>query len=400
MARGDLPGGLEAVESRHFDVEDHEIRLVLGHHLHRLVAPAALADHVVAGRGEDLLQVEPDDRLVLGNDHPGQALFLVGAHAHDRGITTLERSSSCRCSRSSTVLARRVARLGHGVGVACRFAALVRGQRRLGHEGAHAGLVGGLTQDGQLLFEHGEVLPGAHQPGVDVTDPSLEQGAMHGPLSLRCAEVVGGPEPASLRPQGGQHALRPARRPPRAGPAPGPSLRAPPGSRTGPVRGRCAGSLRSPTRPVASWARRAASARFDARPRPASKKPPTKTDTPASAHARVGQAGGPQPPEPPRLEAGHATGLVAQRVEDAAGGGEGLIEADGHRNAAGELGLCHQIRRRQRLLDAQHAERSQPLHLLGVVHAGRSRWRRPGGRGPDGRHARRRPARRPTRVRS
>ncbi len=50
-------------------------------------------------------------------------------------------------------------------------------------------------------------------------------------------------------------------------------------------------------------------------------------------------------------------------------GGEGLIEADGHRHAAGELGLRHEVRRRQRLLDAQHAELGQPLHLLGVVHA-------------------------------
>src|SRR5690606_6036394 len=64
----DLAGGGQPVEPRHLDVEDGDIGFELAHELHRLVAAAGLADDLVALLLEGLLQVEADDRLVLGDD--------------------------------------------------------------------------------------------------------------------------------------------------------------------------------------------------------------------------------------------------------------------------------------------------------------------------------------------
>ena len=59
---------LEAVHARHLDVEDGQVGLQLAHQLDRLVAPAGLADDVVALLLEGLAQVEADDRFVF-SDH-------------------------------------------------------------------------------------------------------------------------------------------------------------------------------------------------------------------------------------------------------------------------------------------------------------------------------------------
>ena len=64
----DLAGRGQPVEARHLDVEDGEVGLELAHELDRLVAPARLADDLVALLLEGLLQVEADDGLVLGDD--------------------------------------------------------------------------------------------------------------------------------------------------------------------------------------------------------------------------------------------------------------------------------------------------------------------------------------------
>ena len=71
----DVAGGGEAVHARHLDVEDREVGLRLADELDGLVAAAGLADDLVALFLEDLLQVEADDRLVLGDDDPGR--FVV-----------------------------------------------------------------------------------------------------------------------------------------------------------------------------------------------------------------------------------------------------------------------------------------------------------------------------------
>jgi hypothetical protein len=67
---GDLLGGGEAVHPRHLDVEDGDVGRVRPHELHGLVTTPGLPHHLVALLLEGLLEVEADDRLVLGDDDP------------------------------------------------------------------------------------------------------------------------------------------------------------------------------------------------------------------------------------------------------------------------------------------------------------------------------------------
>ena len=75
VLRRDLSGRPQPVHARHLYVQNDQIRLMLFHQHHRLVAPPGLAHDVVAGRGQDLLEVEPDDGLVLGDDDTSQGPF-------------------------------------------------------------------------------------------------------------------------------------------------------------------------------------------------------------------------------------------------------------------------------------------------------------------------------------
>ena len=97
--------GRQPVEARHLDVEDHEVRPEVAHQLDGFVATAGFADDVVALLLEELLEVETDDRLVLGDDHTGGAGGLSG-HGRSRGqradSSAEMRSSSTSCSRSSS----------------------------------------------------------------------------------------------------------------------------------------------------------------------------------------------------------------------------------------------------------------------------------------------------------
>ena len=63
----DPPGGLDPVEPRHLHVHDREVGLELARERDRLLAVARLAGDLVAGPLEQVAQVEPDDRLVLGD---------------------------------------------------------------------------------------------------------------------------------------------------------------------------------------------------------------------------------------------------------------------------------------------------------------------------------------------
>ena len=65
--RDDLLGGGDAVEHRHLHVEDDEVGPELLGELDGLLAVAGLADDVVALLLEHLLEVEADERLVLGD---------------------------------------------------------------------------------------------------------------------------------------------------------------------------------------------------------------------------------------------------------------------------------------------------------------------------------------------
>ena len=73
----DLSGRGETVEAGHLDVEDREFGLTLADELHGFVAAAGLADDLEALLFEELLEVEADDRLVLGDDDSGA---VVGRH--------------------------------------------------------------------------------------------------------------------------------------------------------------------------------------------------------------------------------------------------------------------------------------------------------------------------------
>ena len=66
---GDRPRRVEAVHARHLDVEDGQVRAEAADELDRLVAPAGLADDLVALLLEGLAQVEADDGFVLGDHH-------------------------------------------------------------------------------------------------------------------------------------------------------------------------------------------------------------------------------------------------------------------------------------------------------------------------------------------
>jgi len=56
-----------------------------------------------------------------------------------------------------------------GVGVALGARVLVAGERRLGDEGADAGVVGVVGEHEELLVENGQLLSGPDEPVVDVT---------------------------------------------------------------------------------------------------------------------------------------------------------------------------------------------------------------------------------------
>ena len=118
--------------------------------VHRLVAAAGLPHDLVAGRDQDLLEVEAHDGLVLGDDHAGQASSFVSP-------SVMRRPSPPSRARGhggqELVLAvlevddgllQRLAGPHHGVGVTRRLVVLLGGQRRLRDQGAHPGLVGRL----------------------------------------------------------------------------------------------------------------------------------------------------------------------------------------------------------------------------------------------------------------
>ena len=70
-ARGDPPGGLDAVHDRHPDVHQDDVGTGPPGRLHRLRAVARLADHGEAGRGrDDPAETHPDQCLVVGDHHP------------------------------------------------------------------------------------------------------------------------------------------------------------------------------------------------------------------------------------------------------------------------------------------------------------------------------------------
>ena len=58
--------------------------------LDRFVTAAGLPDHLVTGVLEHLFQVQADDRLIVGDDHP-----CAFCRCHQLELPTLESRSSC-----------------------------------------------------------------------------------------------------------------------------------------------------------------------------------------------------------------------------------------------------------------------------------------------------------------
>src|SRR5271166_1415992 len=102
VARRDLAGGTDAVHAGHLDVQDGEVGLVGFDQGDGFVAAPRFPHDVIAGRKQDLLEIEADDGLVLGDDH-SRRRPLADATLAQRPVPTWASSSSWRRSRSATV---------------------------------------------------------------------------------------------------------------------------------------------------------------------------------------------------------------------------------------------------------------------------------------------------------
>src|SRR5439155_18998957 len=97
----DPPRCLDSVELRHLHVEHGEVRLLGTCQVDRLLAVLRLGAHLEAGAFEQVAQIEPDDRLVFGDeDLHARTAFLSRMPLNPRlDLTT----SSQKPSRSSSV---------------------------------------------------------------------------------------------------------------------------------------------------------------------------------------------------------------------------------------------------------------------------------------------------------
>ena len=66
----DFRGGVDAVTAGHFDVHDDQVGAQALGELHSLLAVTGFADHLIALFAKHLDEVEPDQRLVFGDEHP------------------------------------------------------------------------------------------------------------------------------------------------------------------------------------------------------------------------------------------------------------------------------------------------------------------------------------------
>jgi hypothetical protein len=91
---------VKAVQLRHLNVEEDQIRLLLRDRFHRLETVAALCDDVdVRVRCEQLAQQHPRQRFIVNNDHP-QWHFRARRHTVARVTTGIRTSTRNRPSSS------------------------------------------------------------------------------------------------------------------------------------------------------------------------------------------------------------------------------------------------------------------------------------------------------------
>ncbi|MDF9812585.1 hypothetical protein M2266_001816 [Streptomyces sp. SPB162] len=90
----DLLGGGDPVQDGHLHIQDHQIRPVLLRQLDGGLAVAAVTDDGVALLLQHLLEIEPDQRLVLGDDDTGRhrryvrlLVYGLGGAQRDSSIT-------------------------------------------------------------------------------------------------------------------------------------------------------------------------------------------------------------------------------------------------------------------------------------------------------------------------
>ena len=149
---GDVAGGRQPVHPRHLDVEDGEVGVEVADELDGLVAPAGLADDFVALFFEQLLQVEADDGLVLG-DHDARGVVFTGwrsggwsglrgqlvGHPVEEGVLLAEQLGQGGLQGLAVP--------GHRLGVPPGLTGLGVAQRGLGDQRPQAGLLALLLEE-------------------------------------------------------------------------------------------------------------------------------------------------------------------------------------------------------------------------------------------------------------
>ena len=92
----DSPGGLDPVELRHLDVQKSQVRALGAGQEDRFFAVAGLGADLETGVLEQGPEVEPDDRLVFGDQDPQLWVSLAeNAQPRDSGPGVLERFLKC-----------------------------------------------------------------------------------------------------------------------------------------------------------------------------------------------------------------------------------------------------------------------------------------------------------------
>src|SRR5262249_10136362 len=82
LVRADLPGGPEAVKTRHLNVHERDVRAVLGGQRDRVLPVDGLGDHLdVVFRLEQRPDAATDQRLVVGQQDPDQDGARAGSSA-------------------------------------------------------------------------------------------------------------------------------------------------------------------------------------------------------------------------------------------------------------------------------------------------------------------------------
>ena len=80
--------GADAVHLRHLDVHDDQVRLQLARELHRLFTVPRFTDDVVSLLGEELDEVEADERLIFGYKDSWLLLHIFRHFPHAEGVST------------------------------------------------------------------------------------------------------------------------------------------------------------------------------------------------------------------------------------------------------------------------------------------------------------------------